>query len=411
MQANRKYPFRRTCAGLLALGLGLAGVPASALGLADVTLQSHLGQALRATVALVGAESDDALRGCVRARLQSVDGGGVINAAVAPVRSGAGFALLVTTTQKVVEPAVTLTIEMTCDGRTQREYSLLLDPLEWQQADAPRTPVTMPITAAPVAQGVTIPAGGLPSRAAVQAARQPAHPAARAPAQRAAVPSAALLKSRNAKLDAAKAEAPKDGAANVDARQAELAKGEAVKTAPPPKRAANPEAPQLLASAPARPAAAVQARNVLRLSTAGDAPVTAADEETAARLKAVQAKLLALESQALAAEQPAAKTASAEPAVFTGSIDDTEQKLKEVQARIRALQIETKNISAQELPQTKRVLPQPSPSVAVPAAAPQTDSALQTALAVLLAVAVAVIVALVLRMRQMKKYRDALDSF
>lgn len=351
--------------------MALAGAPAHALGLADVTLHSHLGQPLRASIALIGADTEEMLRGCVKARVQTVDGGGVINASVATVRSGNGYALLVTTAQKVLEPAVTLTVEMTCDGRTQREYSLLIDPLEWAQPEAPRTPVTMPITQAPAAQGVTIPAGGLPSRAQAQrapVAKAPARPAAPRPAP-----------------------APKAVPEKVEAVQAD--------TAPAPK-----------AAKPAAGAAATETRNVLRLSTAGDAPVSSADEETAVRLKAVQAKLLALET-ALASDKPAAKAAPADPATFSGSIDDTEQKLKEVQARIRALQIETKNVSAQELPQTKRVIPKPTPAAAVPAPAAQPDSMLQTALIALLAVAVAALGALAWRRRQMKKYRDALDSF
>ncbi len=377
-----------------AAGLTLAAlcISAQAIGLGGIAVHSNLGQNLRATVTLIGADDDDAaLRACVKARLQTLDGIPLAAPAVSLAHEAHGRTLQVSGAQKLYEPALSLVLELSCNGKSQREYTILLDPLEWPAAHQQgnqqgRDYASERFNEPPNEHANARGDNGSANRPANRPAnRSPNRPAARAGTR---IPASATAQS----------------------------------SAVPKGRAAAPVAPK---------AAAAPMRNVLRLSTddaaavaangaagqkarpaqaPGAAPETAADTEQ--KLRDVQAKLMALDPAAggpapTATTPPAKSGRPAEALSFAAQLEQTEQKMKEVRARILALQVETKNMSSKE-PSLIPAVKAPVPAVA---AVPPADNWLVTGLGVLLAACIAVIIAMVLRMRQLGKYKEHLGPY
>jgi pilus assembly protein FimV len=193
---------RKLNAGRFALsGLAIAtaclwGLNAQALGLGRLTVQSALGEPLRAEIDVTSLSADEA--GTLKLRVASPDAyraAGVDYNAVLPgtqvqmMRRADGRSYLrVTSDRAVLEPFVDVILEMNwASGRLVREYTLLLDPPSTPRnvAAAPPPSVAPVISAAPA-----VAAAPAPQAAPTPAATQPATVAAPrpAPAERRAAP-------------------------------------------------------------------------------------------------------------------------------------------------------------------------------------------------------------------------------
>ena len=183
---------------------------AQAVGLGELRVQSMLGQPLRASIPILGSQPDNVLQVCVKAKVLALDGTFLLALRVAVNTDPRGPALLLSSTQNVQEPAVTVLIEVLCDANISRNYQILLDPPETAMTLLPaRTAspgVASPVPSFPAAANAGAAnkadnkagdqSGAAPSRAEAKAARKAARAAGRAAAKAAAAgtrtPSAAL---------------------------------------------------------------------------------------------------------------------------------------------------------------------------------------------------------------------------
>jgi len=119
---------QKTLLPLVAVGGGLAGLPASALELGDVTVQSRLGQPLRASIAYALAPHEQLTDSCVTLGLGATASGlpGIGRATV----SIADGTILLTGRAPVREPMVAAQITVDCayTANLSREYMLFIDP-------------------------------------------------------------------------------------------------------------------------------------------------------------------------------------------------------------------------------------------------------------------------------------------
>lgn len=237
----------RALASAVALALAALTAPVDAAGLGRLTVQSGLGQPLRAEIEVTSLSREEAAT--LSARLASGDAfrqaGLEYNPALRNLRfavepRGGRTFIKITSAQPINEPFVDLLVELNwATGKFVREYTFLLDPPEMRTARetveggavrtdtaAPRgtAPVArpVPVAAAPVAQAAPAPAPA-PVAAPVAQAQQPA-PAA-APAPRAAAPApapAAVAQAPQAAPAAPRATAP---AAPAPSPRAEPAAG------------------------------------------------------------------------------------------------------------------------------------------------------------------------------------------
>ncbi|MFD0667624.1 FimV/HubP family polar landmark protein [Ramlibacter sp. MAHUQ-53] len=172
-----------------ALTFGFAAVDAHALALGRVTVQSTLGEPLRAEIEIpqITAEEAASLRAAAGSAEAFRAAGVERSAALADLqvtlqqRPNGSYVLRLSTTRAVSEPFVDLVLEATWSaGRLVRDYTLLFDPPATRQA-APQAPAPL----APQVGTATAP-GSVPAPAA------PASPAqAAAPAPGSRVPAAA----------------------------------------------------------------------------------------------------------------------------------------------------------------------------------------------------------------------------
>lgn len=108
--------------------LMLMAVPASAVGLGQLSVQSELGQPLRASIAMIGDGASGKVGTCFNARLMNADGAFIVNPRIAITTGSVGSSLVLSTTQAIAEPALTLMVEVGCGDGIRREFSILLDP-------------------------------------------------------------------------------------------------------------------------------------------------------------------------------------------------------------------------------------------------------------------------------------------
>jgi len=184
----------------------LWGTQAWALGLGRLTVQSALGEALRAEIEITSLSAEEAASLQLRVappdayRAAGVEYNPVLPSAVVQVaqRADGRTVLRVTSDRAVLEPFVDVIVEATwASGRLVREYTLLLDP-PGSRAAQPAAPaaasvVTPPaVTAtAPVARPVPAPtpaAVPLPAAKAAPASRPPVAEGPRPAASPAAAP-------------------------------------------------------------------------------------------------------------------------------------------------------------------------------------------------------------------------------
>ena len=190
--------------GVLASAIALLGsfshLPAHALGLGRITIQSALGEALKAEIEVPEISADEAgsLRVGVAAPATFKAAGLEYSQAVSGLQislqkraDGRSF-LILSSTRPVTEPFVDLIIEASwSSGRLVRDYTMLFDPLNLRQAAAPAStaPIapTAPLLSRPAASNVAAappalpPRSDLPAVAKAASQKQPPTPRLTAP--------------------------------------------------------------------------------------------------------------------------------------------------------------------------------------------------------------------------------------
>ncbi|HNW65295.1 MAG TPA: FimV/HubP family polar landmark protein, partial [Piscinibacter sp.] len=192
MKRNSTFSGRLALTGVAAAALWLAASNAYALGLGRLSVQSALGEALRAEIDVTSLTPEEASSLRVRvAPPEAYRAAGVDYNNVLPVtqvelqRRGDGRPYLrVTSDRAVQEPFVDVILEISWStGRLVREYTMLFDPATMARAPAPTAPATAPsIAAAPPA-----PVAPAPAR---RPAVEPRQAAVAAPTTSAAAPAA-----------------------------------------------------------------------------------------------------------------------------------------------------------------------------------------------------------------------------
>ena len=127
--ASRNNLANRGIPALIAVGSGLAALPASALELGELTLQSRFGQPLRASISYALAPNEQLSNYCVTVRSgPSVSGLPGFGAATASISNGV---ILLTSKTPVREPMISAHVIVNCpySARLNREDLLFVDPL------------------------------------------------------------------------------------------------------------------------------------------------------------------------------------------------------------------------------------------------------------------------------------------
>ncbi|MFM2118663.1 MAG: hypothetical protein RL722_131, partial [Pseudomonadota bacterium] len=218
----------REVAAVAAMSAGLlSSDPAAALSLGRLTVQSSLGEALRAEIDVTSLTPEEAAN--LRVRVAPVDSYRVAGIDYNPVlpatqvqleRRADGTAFLrIVSDRSVQEPFVDLILELSwATGRLLREYTLLFDPPSGRQPAQAAAPVTAPVAAAPAPAPAAVPIN--PPAPPADVAAAPAAPSApRTLAEdRPRRPAPAVPKAPQAPIDAAPAE-PRGGSGNVTVKQ------------------------------------------------------------------------------------------------------------------------------------------------------------------------------------------------
>ncbi len=113
-------------------------LPARALGLGDIRVQSALGQPLKAQLSLVGADLDVLATRCINAKVETADGSLLANLIVTIFRVGQNNFMSLSARQSINEPAVRIVVDAHCETQLHRDYMILLDPPQY----APTPPRT-----------------------------------------------------------------------------------------------------------------------------------------------------------------------------------------------------------------------------------------------------------------------------
>ncbi len=178
-------------AASVAILLGLMGSNAAALSLGRLTVQSALGQPLRAEIEIpeINAEEADSFRGSVAAAEAFKAAGLEFNPAINNLqvtlqRRADGKMVLKLSGDRIVnEPFIDLILEANwSSGRTLRDYTLLFDPPSLREAAAPTAPqISAAVPAAAPAQRTAAPAVAREVPAPKPQAQRPAPAATAAP--------------------------------------------------------------------------------------------------------------------------------------------------------------------------------------------------------------------------------------
>ena len=119
----------RSLCGIAFIVLVACGSNGHAAGLGAIAVQSGLGQPLRVSIALLGADAFDDGSQCIKAKVSSLDGGMPITARASVVRNAQSPAVELTTHQSVNELAVNISVSIGCTATVHRDYQVLLDPV------------------------------------------------------------------------------------------------------------------------------------------------------------------------------------------------------------------------------------------------------------------------------------------
>jgi pilus assembly protein FimV len=179
MKKHMRMPGR--CALALAIGLAFTAPSAYAAGLGRITVQSALGQPLRAEVEVTAVSREEAASLAVK--LASVAAFRQANLEYNPALAGlrvslgqrtdTGYVVRISSPNPVNEPYLDLLLELTSStGRVLREYTILLDPPTLRAASEVVAPAAGRTAAAPAAAPSPAPAAAAPAapRAAAPAA-------------------------------------------------------------------------------------------------------------------------------------------------------------------------------------------------------------------------------------------------
>jgi hypothetical protein len=153
-RTNRSFP-DRCLPAIVAVGGSLVVLPASALELGELTVQSRLGQPLRASIAYALAPSEQLSDYCVTMRPgPSVSGLPGFGPATVRVSNGV---ILLTGTNPVREPMVSAHVVVNCpySANLSREYLLFIDPLT-SATEAVYQGTTLTQQASPQAEPVVV---------------------------------------------------------------------------------------------------------------------------------------------------------------------------------------------------------------------------------------------------------------
>ncbi len=104
------------------------GCASHAVGLGGVRVQSGLGQPLRASIALLGADAGDVTGACIKSKVETVDGVFILAPQVVLSRAAASATIAISSRLPINEPAVMIRVEIGCSTSIHREYQILLDP-------------------------------------------------------------------------------------------------------------------------------------------------------------------------------------------------------------------------------------------------------------------------------------------
>ena len=199
MNQPGRWRMGAVAAAMAVLG-SIATLPAHALGLGRVIVQSALGEPLRAEIEIVEISADEAAS--LRASVANADAfkaaGLEYTAAVANVQislqrrtDGRSF-LRLSSDRPVSEPFVDLILEARwASGRIVRDYTMLFDPPNLRQAAAPAMPApTAPLVSRPAAPPpvASLPDAPRPAVAATPSAPPSTPPSRQAPVAKASAP-------------------------------------------------------------------------------------------------------------------------------------------------------------------------------------------------------------------------------
>ena len=109
---------------------------AHAFGLAELRVQSGLGQPLKSQVSLIGSDNTDINPVCIRARLESTEGVFLAQANIAINQNSQNRIIFLTTRQGIQEPAVKVIVDINCETQLHREFLILLDPPQFLPAQS-----------------------------------------------------------------------------------------------------------------------------------------------------------------------------------------------------------------------------------------------------------------------------------
>ena len=127
----------RSVQRLLLCVVATSSLPAQALGLGPLTVQSSLGNPLQATIPVYGLPGEELTANCLKARVTTLDGSMLSRPVAAVTGSGANASVRINGREGIAEPAVSITVEIGCVNAVRREYQVLLDPVPLAQPSVP----------------------------------------------------------------------------------------------------------------------------------------------------------------------------------------------------------------------------------------------------------------------------------
>ena len=110
---------------------------AHALGLGNLHVLSNLGQTLSAQLEVSGVEAADIDANCFTANLESLEGLPLSKLSLSVSTQGKRRMLNLASNKNIVEPAVKLLVKVSCEVQLHREFSVLLDPPEFNSIALP----------------------------------------------------------------------------------------------------------------------------------------------------------------------------------------------------------------------------------------------------------------------------------